>query len=183
MNLSLDSDQHAALKGSLIQNTKRSNKKSYENSFQIEISHKIFSLNVKSDEVDTQIKSNYKTINGSITMYDIYQSPRMVDQTITITGNTSLTNGVSHLDLTATNQENIRGSLRYDMASKNGKNQVNTSVTFDIPAAAFAKYAEDMSEYTHASLPKDIHFESVTEWIEEVTTMILEKPKSYVELN
>ena len=178
MNLSLDSDQHAALKGSLTQNTKRSNKKSYENSFQIEISHKIFSLNVKSDEVDTQIKSNYKTINGSITMYDIYQSPRMVDQTITITGNTSLTNGVSHLDLTATNQENIRGSLRYDMVSKNGKNQVNTSVTFDIPAAAFTQYAEYMSEYAHTNLPKDIHFESVSEWIEEVTTMIIEKPKS-----
>ena len=95
----------------------------------------------------------------------------------------SHSHGVSHFDMSVSNQENIRGSLRYDMVSKNGKNQVNTSVTFDIPAAAFVKYAEDMSEYTHASLPKDIHFESVTEWIEEVTTMILEKPKSYVELN
>ncbi|MCA9377617.1 hypothetical protein KC711_01725 [Candidatus Peregrinibacteria bacterium] len=116
-------------------------------------------------------------------MYDTYQSPRIINQTITIKGNAALTNGMSHLDLTIANQENIRGSLRYDMALKNEKNQVNTTITFDIPAAVFAQYAEYMSEYTHASLPKDIHFESVTEWIEEVTTMILEKPKSYVELN
>ena len=183
LGLSLDSDQHAAFKGTLTQNTKRSNKKSYENSFQIEISHKIFSLDAKSDEVDAQIKSDYKTINGSIVMYDTYQSPRIINQTITIKGNAALTNGMSHLDLTIANQENIRGSLRYDMALKNEKNQVNTTITFDIPAAVFAQYAEYMSEYTHASLPKDIHFESVSEWIEEVTTMILEKPKSYVELN
>lgn len=69
------------------------------------------------------------------------------------------------------------------MTPKNGKNQVNTSITLDIPAATFEKYTEEMSEYTHSGLPKDIHFESVSEWIEEVTTMILEKPKSYVELN
>ena len=161
----------------------RSKKKGYENSFQVEISHKVFSLDAKSDDSDVRIKTDYKTISGTIIIYDVYRSSRTVDQSITLTGNMSHSNGVSHLDLSASTQENIRGSLRYDMISKNEKNQVNTTITFDIPASFLTKYAKDMSDYAHPTLPKDIHFESVSEWIEEVTTMILEKPKSYVELN
>lgn len=183
LSLAIDNNQHAILKGSLTQNTKKSNKKSYENSFQVEISHKVFSLNLHSDEVDARIKSDYKVIDGSITTYNIYWSPRAIDQSIVITGNMSHSHGVSHFDMSVSNQDNIRWSLRYDMTSKNEKNQVNTTITFDIPAAAFTQYAEYMSEYAHTNLPKDIHFESVSEWIEEVTTMIIEKPKSYVELN
>ena len=166
-----------------MQNTKISNKKNYENSLQIEVSHKIFSLDTKSDDIDARIKSDYRTFSGNITTYDTFAFPRVIDQTIVIAGNMIFTSGKSHLDISASNQENIRGSFIYDMIQQNEKNQLNTSLTFDVPASVLAKYTEDMSDYAHASLPKDLHFESVAEWIEEVTTMILEKPKSYVEIN
>lgn len=183
LNLSLDADKHALLKGNLKQNTKTSNKKNYENSLQIEVSHKIFSLDTKSDDIDARIKSDYRTVSGNITTYDTFVFPRLIDQTIVIAGNMTFTSGKSHFDVSASNQEDIRGSFIYDLTPQNEKNQLSTSLTFDVPASVLVKYTEDMRDYAHTSLPKDLHFESVSEWIEEVTTMILEKPKSYVELN
>ena len=166
-----------------MQNTKTSNKKNYENSLQIEVSHKIFSLDTKSDDIDARIKSDYRTVSGNITTYDTFVFPRLIDQTIVIAGNMTFTSGKSHFDVSASNQEDIRGSFIYDLTPQNEKNQLSTSLTFDVPASVLVKYTEDMRDYAHTGHPKDLHFESVSEWIEEVTTMILEKPKSYVELN